>query len=351
MFTESTLMLAGDVNLMNVTDPDAPFARVGKTLRRADVLFGNLECCFYEPADGHPVEREGFYATLASAQALAAGGFGAVGTANNVTYGDEAIRSSLARLDALGIRHTGAGVNRQAARAPAIVTHQGLRFGFVQRTSVYWPTGHEATDTSPGVAVLTGHTAYQPLFQTRRPGIPPANRPGVPPVIVTWADPASLAELTADLRALRTEADVVVASHHWGLFDEVLEYQVQIAHAAIDAGADVVVGHGPHDACAVEMYRGKPIFYGLGSFSFHTGHGGRAHGDWVGLLARLTFEDAALVRVACSLVRHDDRNATYVCDPAHDTDAVEQIVRRCDKLGTSLTPRGDELVVWESRPA
>jgi hypothetical protein len=40
------------------------------------------------------------------------------------------------------------------------------------------------------------------------------------------------------------------------------------------------------------MYRGKPIFYGLGSFSFHTGHGGRAHGDWIGLLARLTFDDA-----------------------------------------------------------
>jgi poly-gamma-glutamate synthesis protein (capsule biosynthesis protein) len=340
-------MLTGDVNLMNVADPDAPFARVGDTLRRADVLFGNLECCFYEPAAGHPPEREGFYAPLASAQALVAGGFHAVGTANNVTYGDEAIRSSLARLDALGIPHTGAGVNREAARAPAIVTHRGLRFGFVQRTSVYWATGHEATDASPGVAVLTGHTAYQPLLQTRRPGIPPANRPGVPPVIVTWADAASLAEFTADLRALRTRADVVVASHHWGLFDEVLDYQVQIAHAAVEAGADVVVGHGPHDACAVEMYRGKPIFYGLGSFSFHTGHGGRAHGDWVGLLARLTFDETTLAQVACSMVRHDERNATYVCDPTRDKDALEQIVRRCDRLGTTLTPRGSELIVWE----
>ena len=344
------LMLTGDVNLMNVTDPKVPFALVQDTLGQADVLFGNLECCFYEPPTGHPVEREGFYAPLASAEALVIGGYHAVGNANNVNYGEEAIRSSLRRLNGIGIPCTGAGVNAGAARAPAIVTHEGLRFGFMQRTSVYWPTGHEATDHSPGVAVLTGHTAYEPMLQTRRAGVPPANRPGIPPAILTWADARSLAEFTGDLRALRPRADIVVASHHWGVFDEVLDYQIEIAHAAIDAGADVVMGHGPHYACAVEMYQGKPIFYGLGSFSFHTGHGGLAHGDWVGLLARLTFEERALVEVAFSMVRHNDRNETYVCDPRRDKEAVEQITRRCDKLGTTLTISGNEMVVGKTPP-
>jgi poly-gamma-glutamate capsule biosynthesis protein CapA/YwtB (metallophosphatase superfamily) len=342
------LMLTGDVNLMNVTDPQVPFARVQDTLRQADVLFGNLECCFYEPAAGHALEREGFYAPLASAQALVIGGYHAVGIANNVTYGEEAIRSSLRRLDEIGIPYAGAGANGGAARAPAIVTHEGLRFGFLQRTSVYWPTGHEAADNSPGVAVLTGHTAYEPILHTRRPGIPPANRPGLPPAIITWADARSLAAFTGDLRALRARADIVVASHHWGLFEDVLDYQVEIAHAAIDAGADVVMGHGPHYACAVEMYRGKPIFYGLGSFSFHTGHGGRAHGDWVGMLARLTFDDSALREVAFLLVRHDARNATYVCDPSQDQEAVEPIMRRCATLGTTPAIRGRELIVWSA---
>ncbi|PYN41244.1 MAG: hypothetical protein DMD95_19795 [Candidatus Rokuibacteriota bacterium] len=342
-----TLMLTGDVNLMNVTDPQVPFARIKDTLRQADVLFGNLECCFYEPAAGHPVEREGFYALLASAQALVIGGFRAVGNANNVNYGEEAIRSSLRQLDGIRIPCTGAGLNRKAARAPAIVIHEGLRFGFVQRTSVYWATGHEATDNGPGVAVLTGRTAYEPMLQTRRAGIPPANRPGLPPAIITWADTKSLAEFTGDLRALRTGADIVVASHHWGLSEDVLDYQVEIAHAAIEAGADVVMGHGPHYACAVEMYQGKPIFYGLGSFSFHTGHDGRAHGDWVGMLARLTFDDTALVEVAFSMVRHNERNETYVCDPRQDKEAVEQIVRRCDKLGTTLSISDSELLVWK----
>jgi len=342
------LMLTGDINLMNVSDPHVPFARVEDTLRRADVLFGNLECCFYEPAAGHSVEREGFHAPLVSAQALVVGGFHAVGNANNVNYGEEAIRSSLRRLDELGVRYTGAGLNREAARAPAIVAHEGLRVGFLQRTSVYWPTGHEATDHSPGVAVLTGHTAYEPMVHTRRAGVPPANRPGIPPVILTWADAKSLAEFTGDVRALRARADLVVASHHWGLLEDVLDYQVEIAHAAIDAGADVVMGHGPHYACAVEMYRGQPIFYGLGSFSFHTGHGGRAHGDWVGMLARLTFDDSALVEVAFSMVRHNERNETYVCDPGQDREAVEQIMRRCDTFGTTLTIRGGQMIVWRA---
>jgi len=340
-------MLTGDVNLMNVTDPKVPFARIEDTLRRADVLFGNLECCFHEPGAGHSVEREGFYAPLASAQALAIGGFHAIGNANNVNYGEEAIRSSLKQLDGIGVPCTGAGANRKDARAPALVNHEGLRFGFLQRTSVYWPTGHEATDTSAGIAVLAGRTAYEPILHTRRPGIPPANRPGLPPAILTWADPRSLVEFIDELRALRARADIVVASHHWGLFEEVLDYQVEIGHAAIDNGADVVMGHGPHYACAVEMYRGKPIFYGLGSFSFHTGHGGRAHGDWVGLLARLTFEESALIEVAFSMVRHNERNETYICDLRQDRDAVEQITRRCEKLGTSLTISGSEAIVWK----
>ena len=59
---------------MNVTDAQVPFARVKDTLRQADVLLRKSECCFYEPATGHSLEREGFYAPLASAQALASAG-------------------------------------------------------------------------------------------------------------------------------------------------------------------------------------------------------------------------------------------------------------------------------------
>ena len=173
----------------------------------------------------------------------------------------------------------------------------GIRYGFLQRSSVYWPTNHEAGANSTGIAVIRAHTAYQVPMHKTRPEIPPMNRPGIPPVIITWADPDYLRAFTDDIAALRAQADIVVASCHWGLHKEVLAYMREIGHAAIDAGADLVIGHGPHYSLPVEVYRGKPIFYGLGSFSFHTGHGGRRHGDWIGMMVRATVTGRAITGV------------------------------------------------------
>ena len=142
----------------------------------------------------------------------------------------------------------------------------------VSRTSVYWNTHHEARESSTGVAVIRGHTAYQVPVHKVQADIPPMNRPGIPPVIVTWADAKYIEAFKAQIKALKSECDWVVASCHWGLWTDVLEYMTEIAHAAIDAGADIVFGHGPHESLPIEFYESKPIFYGLGSFSFHTGH-------------------------------------------------------------------------------
>ena len=286
----ASMILVGDVNLMNVDDPRVPFARVGETLRGADLVFANLECLLYEPPDGHAVEHEGFFANPEiPGAALQTGGIAAAGLANNVNYGAAAITGSIARLDRLGIAHSGAGADLAAARAPAIVERGGLRVGFLQRSSVYWPTNHEASARGCGIAVIRGHTAYQVPAHKSRPEVPPMNRPGVPPIVVTWADREYLAAFAEDISALHREADIVVASCHWGLGEEVLDYMREIAHAAIEAGADVVVGHGPHYSLPVEVYRGKPIFYGLGSFSFHTGHGGRRHVGCIGSEQQIDF--------------------------------------------------------------
>lgn len=335
----TTLVLTGDVNLLNVTDPAVPFARVRDTFGAADAVFGNLECCLYAPPGGHSFHNEGFYAAPGPAgDALSTAGFAAVGTANNVTYGEAAILASIARLDALGIAHTGSGMNVAAAQHPAVVARGGLRFGFLQRSSVYWPTNHEAGPETPGIAVLRAHTAWQVPMHKTRPDIPPLNRPGLPPIVRTWADPESLRGFTEDIGRLRALADVVVASCHWGLGKEVLDYMTEIAHAAIDAGADLVIGHGPHFALPVEVYRGKPIFYGLGSFSFHTGHGGRAHGDWVGMMARVAFDAGAIADAAFCLVRHTAANETVPCRPADEAEALGAIRAASASLGTVLRP-------------
>jgi poly-gamma-glutamate synthesis protein (capsule biosynthesis protein) len=339
------MVLTGDTNLMKVADPSVPFARVADSLRSADILFGNLECCLYEPGAERSLMDEGFYAAPAAGRALAAAGFHVLGNANNVNYGAEAIRSSLRELDKLGIKHAGAGMNRDGARAPAIVDRGGFKFGFLQRTSVYWPTNHEAGEHTPGVAVIRGHTAYQlPLHKTR-PEIPPANRPGVPPEILTWADPVYLAQYREDIAALRRQVDIVVSSHHWGLHEEVLQYMIEIAHAAIDAGADVVVGHGPHFSLPVEIYRGKPIFYGLGNFSFHTGHGGRKHGDWIGMTGRIVLDDRNIERVSFQFVRHNERNETILRAMKDEQETLGRITERSARVGARLAIEGDEAVM------
>lgn len=343
------MIVTGDINLMNVADPGIPFRHAVNALAEADVLFGNLECCLYAPPAARSLGDEGFYAPPEAGRALALAGFDVVGNANNVNYGPEAILSSLEELDRLGIAHTGAGADSAQARAPAIVERNGLSFGFLQRTSVYWPTNHEAGEHTPGVAVIRGHTAYQlPLHKTR-PEVPPANRPGVPPEILTWADRQYLDRYREDLKALRDRVDILVSSHHWGLYEEVLQYMIEIAHAAIDDGADVVVGHGPHFALPVEIYRGKPIFYGLGNFSFHTGHGGRRHGDWIGMLGRIAFDDRSIARVSFQFVRHNEHNETLLRPVREEKEVFSKLAERSARMNTRLELEGDEAVVLPMR--
>ncbi len=337
------LILTGDVNLMNVTDPLVPFSLVRDEFRAADVVFSNLECCLCAPSGSHSLADEGFFADPAIAgEALKSAGIQAVGIANNVNYGEAAITASIARLDQIGIPHAGAGANRAAARQPIILERGGLRFGFLQRSSVYWPTNHEAGDNAAGIAVIRGHTAYQaPMHGSR----PPANRPGIPPQIITWADKQYLQWFAEDVAALRAQSDIVVASCHWGVGRDVLQYMTEIGHTAIDAGADIVIGHGPHFSLPVELYRGKPIFYGLGSFSFHTGHGGHRHGDWLGMMVRAQCDRERISRLTFQFVRHDAQNRTILRSLADEAAAFDQIAQESRALGAELAADGDGAVV------
>jgi poly-gamma-glutamate synthesis protein (capsule biosynthesis protein) len=178
-----------------------------------------------------------------------------------------------------------------------------------------------------------------------RPDIPPLNRPGIPPLIITWADPDYLRDFIDDIARLRAQADIVVASCHWGLHKEVLAYMREIGHAAIDAGADIVIGHGPHYSLPVELYRGKPIFYGLGSFSFHTGHGGRRHGDWIGMMVRLSCSPRTLERVSFGFIRHNARNETVPCRLDDEQAELDEIRQRSAGYGAAFVVRDEEIVI------
>src|SRR5260370_33740108 len=99
-----TMLLTGDVNLMNVADPAVPFSLVENAFRATDIIFSNLECCLYRPASQHSIAHEGFYADPSVAgEALKSAGIHAVGVANNVNDGSAAIRRSTAPLHELRV--------------------------------------------------------------------------------------------------------------------------------------------------------------------------------------------------------------------------------------------------------
>ena len=340
------LILTGDINLMNVDDPAEPFRKILDELHAADVVFSNLECCLHLPPSRHSHANEGFFADPAvGGEALKLAGIHAVGIANNVNYGAGNIAASIARLDEIGVAHTGAGPDLAAARAPAIIERNGLRVGFLQRSSVYWPTDHEARDDAPGIAVLRGHTAYQVPMGRTHAGIPPANRPGVPPTVITWADAAHLKEFRDDITTLRPQVDILVASCHWGLGAEPLQYMTEIGRAAIDAGADVVMGHGPHDLLPVELHQGRPIYYGLGNLCFKTGHGGRQHANWIGMLAEVTFENGKCAADNFRFVRHNEGYESVFRRPADEAQVLADLNARSKALGVTLTVEGNRVRV------
>jgi poly-gamma-glutamate synthesis protein (capsule biosynthesis protein) len=158
-------------------------------------------------------------------------------------------------------------------------------------------------------------------------------------------DPDYLREFTEDIAALRAKVDILVASCHWGLHKEVLAYMREIGRAAIDAGADLVVGHGPHYSLPIEVYRGKSIFYGLGSFSFHTGHGGRRHGDWIGMMVRASITEDAISGVGFQFVRHNEDNETVLCRLAGERAEFDDILRRSEPYGTVIAEHGDDAAI------
>ncbi|MEU7789401.1 CapA family protein [Amycolatopsis sp. NPDC049159] len=281
-----TLVLGGDVNIQGRATPATAFERLSPLLQGADLRFVNLE----GPVDAQAVE------------ALASAGIDVVSCANDLTA-----MASLPVLDRAGIAHCGAGANIDAAHAPAVLDRPGEKVAFLAYTSLR-SRGQSALPDFPGCAQAFATTAYQPDPRV-------AEIPGRPPLVRTTPVPEHLERLVADVERAKADSAHVVVSMHWGLpGPELTEYQVAYGRAAVDAGADLVVGHGPHTIQAVEVHRGRPILYSLGNLVFDWPAMRGRHVD--GLLAGCMFGEEA--RLELIPVR---RNADNECEPLSGDDA------------------------------
>jgi len=336
-----SVILVGDVNLRNVTDPNLPFALVQDTFDNADLRFANCEGCYADPNVEIPYKRGWFHADRSASEGLGIAGFDAMGCANNVHFGAEAVLESLSHLDRLGIAHAGAGKDRKTARTPAIVECRGVRFGLLSYTSVFWPTGHAAETDQPGVATIKGHTAYQP-------GTRALEMPGADPIIHSWPDKKELAEMQEDVRALRTQVDILILSCHWGVSGSqtLADYQTTIGHAAIDAGADLVFGHHPHVPQGVEVYKNKAIFYSLGNFMFGWEKMKARHPE--GLLIHCAIKEKRLSKVSFAPIWRNDKGQPQLVsiESQEGGPIVETIDALSKPLGTSFKITRNEVIVW-----
>jgi poly-gamma-glutamate synthesis protein (capsule biosynthesis protein) len=169
------------------------------------------------------------------------------------------VRDTLAGLERAGLLAAGAGMDLAQAWRPAISERGGLRVGVLSANCV-GPPSSWASESTAGGAFVEVVTHYE--LDHASPGGPPGR-------ILTFAVPDSLAAMTDAIARTRTLVDVLVVALHKGLVHtpaRLAMYERPVAHAAIDAGADVVVSHHAHLLRGVEVHHGRPIFHGLGNF-------------------------------------------------------------------------------------
>ena len=143
-----------------------------------------------------------------------------------------------------------------------MIERRGLRFGILSYNCV-GPRESWAGEARAGCAYVQVLTHYELDHAS----------PGGPPSVYTFAEPKTLDAMVADIEALRPKVEVLAVALHKGLGHTpatVGMYERQIAKSAIDAGADVVVGHHAHILQGMEIYRDRPIFHGLGNFAIAT---------------------------------------------------------------------------------
>ncbi len=273
-----SLLTVGDIMLGERTrqvireqGADYPFAGLLPLLRRSEILFGNLEGPFAKEAK-KTVRSFSYRVNPKLATALARANVNVMTLANNhlTDCGRAGVLETLATLASAGVAAVGAAENEEAAHRPVVRQAGRWRVGLL---GYYWNRRTAATSELPGSAM------------------------------------DSPEHLRADIGALRKQVDRVVVEFHWGIpyQPEPLPEDREKARLAVEYGADVVVGHHPHVIQPMEVYRGCPIFYSVGNFTFGSGNS-RAEGLMVGFRFE---EEETEVQVYPIYVKNRDLRVNY----------------------------------------
>ncbi|MDD5692860.1 MAG: CapA family protein [Patescibacteria group bacterium] len=222
-----------------------PWLKMADLLKKGDITFADLETPLSDRVSP-PDEGMSFIAPQKSIAGLKMAGVDIVALANNhsTNYGVNVFNDTLELLKKEGISYVGGGINSEEAYRSLFIERNGLKWGFVDFNSIIGAIN--ATDDSAGVAKFA---------------------------IKPWAeidDQTDIARIKTMIKETKKQADIVVAEFHWGVEYQAdpIQSQVNVAHAAMESGADLIVGTHPHVVQGAESYQGKPILYSLGNFIF-----------------------------------------------------------------------------------
>jgi poly-gamma-glutamate synthesis protein (capsule biosynthesis protein) len=241
---------------------DHPFQDKGlaRLIASADIAFGNLEYPVTRRGSRYQDKKYAFRGPPESLGAIRKAGFNLLSLANNhiMDYGEKGLRDTIFQCRKQKFAFAGAGEDLASASGYAVVEKRGVKYGLLAYSFTF-PDAYWATADRPG----TAHP--------------------------DWA------RLESDIRAARQEVDVLIVSCHWGeeLQSYPKKYQVDFARHAVRSGADMVLGHHPHVPQAIEVYRGKPVFYSLGNYAFGT----VSNNVKVGFAAAIRLEEKVLVGI------------------------------------------------------
>ncbi len=281
-------------------DHDYLYDEVREIIQSADLAVGTLNATMsdYPPHTGC-VPTYVLVGDSENADALARSGFDVMSVATNhikncglTNCGDRAFFDTLANLERVGILPVGAGANHAEAMQPVVVELNGVRFGIVSLGQI--ESMAFAGEDTPGIAVLNQEN------------------------------------LEAAIEAAREVSDVVVVMPHWGPEDVPWPGYIQrdLAHQAVAAGADLVVGNHTHVVQAVQEIDGVQVFYGLGNFVFDQWP--RDHQQGVILLVR--FEGAEYKGYEFIPTHVDQDGRVHIADPDEAAEILERIEKASQEL-------------------
>jgi poly-gamma-glutamate synthesis protein (capsule biosynthesis protein) len=233
---------------------DYLFGPTKDILKDGDIVIANLESPLTERKDIFMEKEYILKADPKTAEGMKNASIDVVTLANNhiMDFGISGLKDTKEALDGHGILYTGAGDDLREARRPVLFEVKGVKIAVLAYSNTY-PKEFNAKIGSPGTA------------------------------------PGFAKHVRKDVRGARTRADIIIVSFHWG--EERLkspkDYQVRLAHIAIESGAQLVIGHHPHVIQGIEVYKGGLIFYSLGNFVF----GFYSPPDTEGMIAKVVFEE------------------------------------------------------------